>query len=292
MVNFGLSETASMRHRKRKFGKAMKAARLILRNPYLLNNVLSEPDVWQEYVVREYGMEKGLPVINMNQLLGDQLHEVGPITFLDGGSLPTDLALLRGLASRFTDCRYFEIGTWRGESVANLAGVAKECYTLNLSAKELKAMGVRSKYIYLLGYFSRTLDNVVHLEGNSMTFDFGGLNKKFDLVFIDGDHHYEKVKNDTRKAFQHLAHEKSIVVWHDYGYHPEKVRFEVLAGILDGVQPSMIKDLYHVSQTKCALFINQEIKGRFLDPPEEPDEYYELKMKSRKMGPDSPRAQS
>ena len=261
----------------------MKATGLILKNPHLLNVVLSEPDIWKDYVTKNHGREKGLPVIHLDQLVGKELHAVGPITFLDGGSLPTDLALLRGLASLFKDCTYFEIGTWRGESVANMAPVAKECFTLNLSVKEMKAMGVRNKYLYRLGYFSNNLDNVIHLSGNSMSFDFEALNKKFDVIFIDGDHHYEKVKNDTEKVLTYLAHEESVIVWHDYGHNPEEVRFEVLAGILDGVDSSMHKDLYHVSQTKCAVYIRKELKGRFLDPPEEPDEYFEVSMQSRKI---------
>ena len=64
--------------------------------------------------------------------------------------------------------------------------------------------------------------------------DFEALNKKFDLIFIDGDHHYEMVRNDTAKVFQSLFHSGSTVVWHDYAFNPEKIRFEVLAGILDG----------------------------------------------------------
>ena len=103
----------------------MKATGLILRNPLLLNRVLSEPDVWREYVIGNYDREKGLPVIKMDQVFEGEVYDVGPITFLDGGSLPTDLALLRGLTSFYADCKYFEIGTWRGESVANMARVAK-----------------------------------------------------------------------------------------------------------------------------------------------------------------------
>ena len=265
----------------------MKATGLILRNPVLLNRVLSEPDVWKEYVIKNYEREKGLPVIQMDQVFDGEVYDVGPITFLDGGSLPTDLALLRGLASFCSECKYFEIGTWRGESVANMARVAKECYTLNLSTEEMRKMGVRNKYMYMMGYFSRALDNVVHLSGNSLDFDFAALNKKFDIIFIDGDHHYEHVRNDTEKAIKHLAHENSVIVWHDYAYHPEEVRFEVLAGILDGTDPSLHADLYHVSQTKCAILLKKELKGKFLDPPEEPEEFYEVKMNRKTIPPKS-----
>ena len=265
----------------------MKATGLILRNPVLLNRVLSEPDVWKDYVIKNHDREKGLPVIQMDQVFDGEIYDVGPITFLDGGSLPTDLALLRGLAAFCENCKYFEIGTWRGESVANMARVAKECYTLNLSTDEMRKMGVRNKYMYMMGYFSRALDNVVHLSGNSLDFDFAALDKKFDIIFIDGDHHYEHVRNDTEKALLHLAHKDSVIVWHDYAYHPEQVRFEVLAGILDGTNPSMHADLYHVSQTKCAILLKKDLKGKFLDPPEKPEEFYELKMKRKNTPPKS-----
>jgi len=272
------------RHRGR-FGKAFKAAGMIARNPVLLNRVLSAPDVWQEYVEKNYGHDKGLPVIRLDQIHDKDHHDVGPITFFDGGSLPTDLALLRLMASLYEECKYFEIGTWRGESVANMARVAKECYTLNLSADEMRRMGLRSRYIYNLGYFSRALDNVVHLSGNSMDFDFAALDMKFDVIFIDGDHHYEKVRNDTEKVFRHLVHEESVVVWHDYAHNPEEIRFEVLAGLLDGTNPTSHGEIYHVSQTKCAVYLKKKIQGRFLDPPEEPDEYFEIKMKKKPISP-------
>jgi hypothetical protein len=87
------------------------------------------------------------------------------------------------------------------------------------------------------------------------------LNKKFDLVFIDGDHHYEMVKNDTEKVLRYLAHERTIVVWHDYARNPETVRWEVLAGILSGCQPGLHQNIYHVAHTLCAVYI----PGLFID---------------------------
>jgi len=261
-----------------KLRKALKAIGLILMKPVLLNKVLSEPDIWEDYMKSNYSLEYGLPLVDMEQVLGDNQYEVGPITFLDGGSLPTDMALLRGLGKTIKDCNYFEIGTWRGESAANMAQVASKCYTLNLSVDELRKMGVRNKYIYLLGYFSNSLDNVVHLHGHSKTFDFSSLDLKFDLIYIDGDHHYEQVKHDTEQVFKYLVHENSIVVWHDYATHPEKIRHEVFAGIMDGTPKEFHSYLYHVSQTKCAIYIKKRFETKKLDPPVEPDEYYKLTM--------------
>ncbi len=204
--------------------------------------------------------------------------ELNLFTFLDGGSLPTDILLLKKLAGKFEKCSYFEIGTWRGESVANVAAAAAECFTLNLSAEELRSMHVDEKYIALQGFFSKSLKNVVHLEGNSRTFDFGSLQRRFDVIFIDGDHHYDMVKHDTQQVFRHLVHPASVVVWHDYGNTPENVRFEVLAGILDGTPGELHRYLYHVGGTKSAVMIREEIPSAVLSEPVRPTFHYQVKL--------------
>ena len=104
--------------------KVIKAAWLILRNPWLLNKILEHDSTWKKYVEDKYKMPAGLPLIFSEDLFDDFNITIEPFSFLDGGSLPTDLALLKKLASMTDHCKYFEIGTWRGESVANVARVA------------------------------------------------------------------------------------------------------------------------------------------------------------------------
>ncbi len=262
-----------------KIRKALLATGHIIRNPWLLNRVLQDPDIWKEQVVKRYHMPHGLPVIDPAQLFGDDPGgDLSIFTFLDGGSLVTDILLLKNLAQKFKSCSYFEIGTWRGESVANVAEVASECYTLNLPAEDMRARKVDEKYIDLQGFFSKSLTNVVHLNADSSTFDFASLNRKFDLIFIDGDHHYDFVKNDTIKVFRHLVHKDSIVVWHDYGITPEDVRFEVMAGILDGLPSDIHRYLYHVSNTKSAILIRRDIPGSTLLAPVKPGFHYKVKV--------------
>jgi predicted O-methyltransferase YrrM len=253
-----------------KISKALRAIGLLLRNPRLLNLILEEDQHWRRIVTKRYNLPLGLPVKRAEDLFGDFHEVVEPFAILDGGSLPTDLALLKKLARRMPQCSYFEIGTWRGESIANVAEAAKECYTLNLSSQELKEKGFDKNYISQTGFYSSGLPNVKHLEGNSLTFDFGSLEKKFDLVFIDGDHHYDLVKNDTEKVFNHLVHDKSIVVWHDYACNPEKVRFEVLAGILDGSPEEVHNQLFHVAHTLCAVYLPGHSGGTALKTTETP----------------------
>jgi len=264
-----------------KVGKAFKALWWIARKPVLLNRVLSDEDSWQKEVNDRHGLANGLPLVELNQLIAAESMSLGPMTFLDGGSLPTDLMLLAGLAEGIKDCAYFEIGTWRGESVTTLASRARSCHTLCLTDNEMRKLGMHERTIQSHLMFSKDLDNVVQLRGDSRSFDFKGLNQKFDLVFIDGDHHYDFVRSDTENVFQHLVHDRSIVVWHDYGFHPDQVRFEVMAAILDGAGPGRAGRVYHVAHTKSAIFTGKSYPSRAADFPEIPKEYYTMEF-SRK----------
>lgn len=235
--------------------------------------------------MKQYGLDQGLPVINPEELFGDFSETIEPFAFLDGGSLPTDLALLKKLARRIPDCNYFEIGTWRGESVANVASVAEYCFTLNLSETEMKAMGFNQRYIDLHGFYSRNIQNITHLEGNTLSFDFQSLNRKFDLIFIDGDHHFNMVKNDTHKVFRHLTHDSSVVVWHDYARNPETIRYEVLAGILEGCPPTFHQHIFHIAHTLCAVYIPGHTGGNPLDIPVEPSGAFQVDIRFHKGTP-------
>lgn len=267
--------------KKAKIFKALKAVGLIIRRPVLLNKVLSEPDVWKDYVISKYNLQTGLPTVSLKTITGINDFKLSPITFLDGGSLPTDLALLTGLAAGIKDCAYFEIGTWRGESVANLARVAKDCYTLCLTDEEMRKRGMDERMIQMHGMFSKDLPNVTHLRGDSRTFDYSSLKRKFDLVFIDGDHHYDFLLQDTKNVLKYLVHEKSIVVWHDFGNNPEDVRFEVLAAILDGTDIEFHPRIYHAGHTKCAVLLNEEMDSKKADFPVWPGSYFEVNMNTK-----------
>lgn len=266
-----------------KIGKAVKALWWIARKPVLLNRVLTDEDSWKRYVSERYDMPGGLPVITMDQLIGLDSISLGPMTFLDGGSLPTDMMLLAGLAEGIKDCRYFEVGTWRGESVSALSSRTKSCHTLCLTDEEMRNRGMHEKTIEAHRMFSTGLKNVTHHRGDSRNFDFGALNQKFDLVFIDGDHHHDFIIGDTRNIFKHLLHENSVIVWHDYGFHPDQVRFEVMAAILDGVGAERAGLVYHVAHTKCAIYTGMEYESRPASFPEVPGEYYTFSLTRNKL---------
>jgi hypothetical protein len=146
----------------------------------------------------------------------------------------------------------------------------------------MKKRGIDEQTIHMHSMFSGDLPNVTHVRGDSRSYDFSSLNRKFDIIFIDGDHHYDFLLQDTRNVLKYLAHEKSIVVWHDYGVNPEEVRFEVLAAILDGTGTEFHSKIFHVGHTKCAVLINMDLESKKPTFPVVPESYFEVRLKKKK----------
>src|ERR1700722_9616002 len=224
-------------------GVVFKAFYEIARNPKLLYRVVDDNSVWEKYINKNYSkFRKGLPVVQIDDLIPSFKETLEVVDFLGGGSTPPDLAIIKSLCRSVPNCKYFEIGTWRGQSVINLVDVCSECYTLNLPDDAFNGV-----YRHLFAFFSKGNPKVKHVYGDSKTFDYAGLNKKFDVIFIDANHRYDFIKSDTELVFKHLAHENTIVIWHDYGKDPATIVFETLAGILEGIPAGTEKNLYHVS---------------------------------------------
>lgn len=256
--------------------KTVKGLWAIAKKPWLLNHVLADNGLWEKEVEAKYGM-KSLPVVDINVLFPGFKEELSTFAFLEGGSLPTDLSLIRGLCKSVPGCKYFEIGTCRGESVVNVADVCSECYTMDLEPSAI----LDKTEAATIACFSKNDPRIKQIYGDSATFDYAGMGKKFDVIFIDGDHHYEMVKSDTEKVFKYLAHENTIVIWHDYGYDPVSPRYEVFAAIMDGMPPVLRKNLYHVSNTMCAVYINKTLPVIDLTAARMPNKKFNVKIESR-----------
>ncbi len=264
-----------------KLGKLATAIKILMSKPYLINQIVEHDSVFKDQVVEAYGLEKGLPVIPYSDIVTE--HELPNYLFLDGGSLITDLLLLRSLAKKTTDCCYFEIGTWRGESCTNVVDHCDHCYTFNLPEKDIQALGHDETYLNQLELLSKTDPRIVPIKGNSLNFDFRALDFVPNLVFIDGDHHYEAVKSDTNRIFQWIDPQQATIVWHDYGNSPEKVRWSVLKGILDGLPAEEHKHLYQVANTKCAIYTRRNFNSGFVDWPNQPQINFNPSLNPKKL---------
>jgi hypothetical protein len=244
---------------------------------------VNQQEYYKKQIASTYNIEK-LPTIDLLDLFPDLNETIDPYSFLTGTSLVSDLVLLKSLARKFENCAYLEIGSWRGESLTNVSSVTGDCTSLTLSAAEMRAMNINEDIIKVHGLFSSHLGSVNKVEHNSRTFDFNQLNKKFDLIFIDGDHSYEGVLNDSRKAFPIRKNAKSIIVWHDYSFDPENVRHSTLKSILDGIPRDKHKNLYHVSNTLCAVYIEDlKIPTSYTSFPSYPNKKFSLKIMAEKL---------
>jgi len=229
-------------------------------------------------LIKKYGLKNGLPVIDFLEILPNYIEIIKPLSFIPGGSSSIiDYALLVGLARKFEKCRYLEIGTWRGESIACVASIAEECISISFSDEQMRDMGLSDEVIKNSRFFSKNYPNINHIEADSQTFDYSTIGK-FDVIFVDGDHSYESIKKDTENIFPLLKDEKSIIVWHDYLWNNGKIRWETLRGILDGSTKESRSHIYHVSNTKSAVFINGKFKTKSLPKFQEPDKAFEIKL--------------
>jgi predicted O-methyltransferase YrrM len=133
--------------------------------------------------------------------------------------------------------RIFEFGTYKGVSTTQLALSLPDdgmVYTLDLpeahpaynlaipKAEERQIAAETGKGILIP---QELRHKVIFLRSDSATFDTSPYLGSMDLVFVDGAHSYEYVKNDTEKGLEMLR-PGGIIVWHDCTLnHPEVVGY-------------------------------------------------------------------
>ncbi|HNQ12223.1 MAG TPA: class I SAM-dependent methyltransferase [Bacteroidia bacterium] len=263
--------------------KLLFIVKSLIQRPFSIRNLFDEEQYHKLQLRKANYSLKGFPQIDMENVWGLVENTVSEFLFLEGGSSILDLVLLQKVCSSIPNCHYLEIGTWRGESAAAVAPYCKKVVTVNLGCDELKQAGMSDEYIKSQGFLSKNINHVEHIKANSLEYDFEKLNSKFDVIFIDGDHHYESVVNDTKKLLPLLRNENSIMVWHDYGLSEERIRFTVYRGILDSFRNEMRSNLYHVANTKCAVYANIQSIVKPLLAFNRPEKSFTVQLKSKKI---------
>jgi predicted O-methyltransferase YrrM len=263
--------------------KAANYFLISLRKPVIVLRAISDKIMKdkEDYVKNKYGLKEGIPLVDLVDLIGEVDEKIENYTYLGQNSLITDIILLKNLAKRFKKCSFLEIGTWRGESISNVAKVAKECVSISLSDKELRDFGMNDDYISQQRLFSKNIKNISHIAHDSHTFDYKKYGKKFDLIFIDGEHSYEGIFKDTENAFKLLKDENSIIVWHDASLNVEKPNWVTLAAILDAAPKEKRNKIYRVSNTLCAIYFPFSIKSEFKSAPHIPNKLFDVSVKSK-----------
>lgn len=266
--------------------KIIKALSFFIKNPVFVIKKGAElqKENWHKKRIQKCYNKSQLPTIDFLDINPSLNETIDYYSYLSGTALIPDIVLLKSLARKFDKCNYLEIGSWRGESIVNVAQVADKCLSVTLGAEEMRKIGLSDDFINIHGFFSKNQKNITTIFANSHHFNFEQLNEKFDLIFIDGDHTYEGVLNDTVKTFNLRKNENAIIVWHDYSNNVEDVRYSVLHAILDGVPKEKHGNLYHVSNTLCAIYIeNVNYKTFFSKFPTIPNKSFEVQVKGKKL---------
>jgi predicted O-methyltransferase YrrM len=273
----------------KKINKLIRGIQLLIKKPYLINQLLNSDEALKSTFSKEFPEGNETAQISLQSIHpSTNKQNINTYSFLSGSSLVTDFIVLKLACLRVAATDYLEIGTWRGESVANVADVVENCYTLNLSDDALKELNLSKEYIDLHRFYSKSKPNVHHLFGDSRTFNFDSLTKKFDLIFIDGDHHTEAVEADTIRLFPYLKTEKSIIVWHDAKSDTEKIRHEVLLGIYRGMPKETHPFIYLVENSLCAIYIPEKMESKPLKIYDEPSSTFELSISMKPIEHQSP----
>jgi hypothetical protein len=228
------------------------------------------------YFQKKYAKNNLFPLVNLTEITPGFNEEISNYTFLDGTSHTIDIAFIKALCKQYKNCNYLEIGSWRGESLFNIAQVAEKCVSISFSAKEVMSRFNNRIMADSIGLFTKNIQNIKHIEADSQVFNFESLNEKFDVIFVDGDHKYEGVKSDTINAFKMLKDDNSIIIFHDCGFSFEDNRYEVIAGIIDGTPAEKRKNLYRVSNTLCGLYINKSLKTLNKTIPQFPNTTFKI----------------
>jgi len=235
-----------------------RGAALVMRNPReLVRLTIPLPEeLDRRYETEARALFAELPrAVPIEAVIGHDLGKLETFSFLDDTSTVLDLLLLRGLVQRRPGSRYFEIGTFRGESAVAVADVASEVVTLSLSDDHMLALGADRSFVAAHRIFSDSNPKVRHLFADSRTFDVAPFLDWADVLFIDGDHARQAVENDTRRFLPIVRRERGVVVWHDAFLSPLRPRWEVLAGIGAALSPDQRKKLVHVANTLVVALI-------------------------------------
>jgi hypothetical protein len=173
----------------------------------------------QKPVWEVFGADQ-VPVVLYGGVTGEWFHAVASYT--------ADLVSMCMLCQILKPKTILEIGTLGGASALHWAGNAPDAdiYTLDLPPDAVPSLVVTEMDRHIVSDHKETrrmafegkpeASRIHCLYGDSATFDFSPFVGKIDLLFIDGAHSYDYVRNDTLRASR-CCKPGSVIAWHDYG---------------------------------------------------------------------------
>jgi len=209
-----------------------------IRSPRDLLHVLGIANSAAGGIIDPVADTRPIPSINMLDICpGSNRWSLQSFPSVGASVSPLECVALAALSCLVEAKRVFEFGTYKGVSTSQLAlnvGVDGMVFTLDLPedhpAYSLPIPKPEERQIASEGgkgiLIPRDLlDRVTFLRHDSHTFDESPYTGTMDLVFVDGAHSYEYVKNDSEKGWRMLRR-GGVIAWHDVvASHRDVVRY-------------------------------------------------------------------
>lgn len=166
-----------------------------------------------------------------------------------------DMMFVVGIAKYRNAKKIFEFGTYLGRTTCGFASISDdvEVYTLNLPPTADPLYG---PYIGNFIKKSSRQHQIKQIFCDSKSLLTESYSNLMDYIFIDADHTYDSVKNDTEKAFEMLA-PGGIIIWHDFAPKSPGV-YQFLYEL------SRQRSLFRIKNTCLVLYIDGLDESEFI----------------------------
>lgn len=204
-----------------------RLVQITTRNPRDLQHLLGMANSAAGEIVDPVADVRPIPAVDVLDICpGTQRWILQSFPSVGASVSPMECAALAALARLVGAKRVFEFGTYKGVSTTQLAlNVADDgmvftldlpedhpAYSLPIPKPEERQIAAEGGKGILIP--RDLLDRVTFLRSDSATFDESPYLGTIDLVFVDGAHSYEYVKNDTEKGWKMLR-PGGVLAWHD-----------------------------------------------------------------------------
>lgn len=174
----------------------------------------------------------------------------------DGATVYTSVDEMRWITYMLslTKGAYFEVGVNEGLTCLQAASTGRACYGIDCSLDYYLPNQVTERPFGRIGRHVRSLPNVKLFDGLFGAFDLTQV-QGLSTVFIDGNHVYSHVKDDTEKVLSYahsskLALKPFALIWHDY-YAKDGEPWVGVSAYLK----TLPFDVRHVSGTRLAYTV-------------------------------------
>lgn len=130
-----------------------------------------------------------------------------------------EMLYVAAVASACKPRKIFEFGTSVGRTSLALARLCREAQVYTLDLPDDGSVYLHN-HVGILFRDAPESKRIIQLRCDSSALDTTQYQKQMDFIWIDGNHDYDFVKNDTAKAFEMLT-PGGVIMWHDYA--PKKL---------------------------------------------------------------------